>query len=63
MALIVMALIVMSSLGFIMASDESFQEYPDDDGPPSEIASFGVLEAFCIICFSVEYLCRAFTVR
>jgi len=63
LALGVMLVIIVSSVGFIFSSEPIFQ-VPSADGetPPVELASLQVLEAWCMIIFSVEYVARLGTV-
>lgn len=63
-AISVMVLILISSVGFILATEEQFLEksknHPDD--PPQEIYFLRILEAYCIYAFTIEYFARGLTV-
>lgn len=62
-AAFVMLLIGISSAGFVLATDPSFQEANDDPAlPPQSIPVFNTIEAVCIYLFTVEYLCRVLIV-
>jgi hypothetical protein len=63
LAMAVMLVIVVSSVGFILSSEADFQ-VPSSDGeaPPEELASLQTLEACCMAVFTVEYLARLGTV-
>ena len=65
MAMFILGLIVVSSMGFILATEATFQVPADDDDlsvPPEPMPFFFYLEAVCILIFSVEYVARAVTV-
>ena len=63
MAMAVMVLILVSSLGFILATDKTFQVEPRSPlAEPEPHPAFRVLEAVCIYLFTAEYLCRVCTV-
>jgi len=63
-AISVMVLILISSIGFILATEEQFLEKPGNDykEPPREIYFLQMLEAYCIYVFTVEYFARGLTV-
>jgi len=76
MAMFIMTLIVISSLGFILATEPVFWlsepsapagssgSVDDEDmrQPPEPLPFFFYLEAACIAIFTLEYLCRLVTV-
>ncbi|KAK3257314.1 hypothetical protein CYMTET_33594 [Cymbomonas tetramitiformis] len=64
-SLFIMVLIVLSSISFVTETMQEFASSPSDDmnGEPIPDPIFGHIEAFCIICFTVEFLSRAFTVH
>ena len=62
-AAFVMLLIGISSAGFVLATDPTFQEASDDPTlPPQSLPVFNTIEAVCIYLFTVEYLCRVLIV-
>lgn len=62
-AVTVMGLILISSVGFIIATEPDFQEpRPGHLKPPRETLLLRTVEAACIYIFSLEYLARACTV-
>lgn len=62
-AISVMILILISSVGFVLATESEFLEKPHNtDEPPREMRALRALEAYCMIAFTVEYLCRGLTV-
>jgi len=63
-AVAVMLLITISSVGFVAATEEALQvPSPGGRWPPKEVAALEALEAGCIYLFTAEYLCRGATVH
>jgi len=63
LAVFIMLVIVVSSIGFVLASEPSFQvDADDDDEPPEEHQAFWFVEAVCIGIFTIEYGVRVCTV-
>eukprot|EP00854_Cymbomonas_tetramitiformis_P011737 gene11737-13861_t len=59
-SLFIMVLILLSSVSFVMETLPEYSNPPTDDpkGQPVPDPSFGWIETFCIVCFTIEFMSR-----